>query len=91
MTRLVPLIIWVLVFTSLCRRLFRIWGSTIQKGRSDSSMGRGEDMVKDPLCNTYVPKKGAVEEKIRGTLYYFCSPVCAEGFRKKLLGTHESA
>ena len=41
------------------------------------------EMVKDPNCETYVPKDEAVHKTIRGVTHYFCSKTCAEEFSKK--------
>jgi len=40
-------------------------------------------MVKDQVCNTYLPKEDAVKEVYKGKEYYFCSDEC----RKKFLGS----
>jgi YHS domain-containing protein len=41
-------------------------------------------MIQDPVCRTYVPKGSAVEARIGGQTYYFCSVDCAETFQKQL-------
>ena len=41
------------------------------------------EMVQDPVCETYIPKAGAIERKIKGELIYFCSSGCAEVYEKK--------
>jgi len=40
------------------------------------------DMVKDPVCNTYIPVENAIKENIEGKTYYFCSPECRDKFIK---------
>jgi YHS domain-containing protein len=43
-------------------------------------------MVKDEMCNTYIPEENALKEKLDGQEYYFCSKECREKFleqRKK--------
>ena len=47
---------------------------------------RGEvidEMVQDPYCKTYVPRKDAVKKVIDGQEYSFCSTECAEKFNQK--------
>ena len=39
------------------------------------------DLVKDPICETYVPRRTAVARTAGATTYYFCSPACAAKFR----------
>ena len=37
-------------------------------------------MVKDEVCNTYLPKEDAIEVNINGKKYYFCSKECKQKF-----------
>jgi len=37
-------------------------------------------MVKDEICNTYLPKEDAVKEVYKGKEYYFCSRECHQKF-----------
>lgn len=37
-------------------------------------------MVKDEMCNTYLPEENALTEKLDGQEYYFCSKECRERF-----------
>ena len=37
-------------------------------------------MVKDEICNTYLPKEDAVKEVYKGKEYYFCSGECRQKF-----------
>jgi YHS domain-containing protein len=37
-------------------------------------------MVKDEICNTYLPKEDAIKEIHRGKEHYFCSPECRRKF-----------
>jgi uncharacterized protein len=43
----------------------------------------GGEMVRDPVCETYVPKATAIEKKMNGETVYFCSQTCAEAYLKK--------
>ena len=36
------------------------------------------DLVKDPVCQTYVPRRSAVARTAGPATYYFCSRDCAE-------------
>jgi len=42
-----------------------------------------DELVKDPVCGTYVPKKEAIVYGRRGKLYYFCSKECLEKFKQQ--------
>ena len=37
-------------------------------------------MVKDDVCNTYLPKEDALREVHQGIEYYFCSDSCRQKF-----------
>ena len=39
------------------------------------------DLVKDPVCETYVPRRTAVARTAGSATYYFCSPACAAKFK----------
>ena len=44
---------------------------------------KGEEMVLDPECRTYVLKDRATTRRIQGTLYSFCSEACAQRYEEK--------
>ena len=43
-----------------------------------------DEMVKDPYCNTYISKKGAITARMNGETFYFCCKECRESFHKKI-------
>lgn len=45
---------------------------------------RGDEMVLDPECHTYVLKDRAIERRVRGTPTYFCSEACAARYAEKI-------
>jgi len=36
----------------------------------------GDELVKDPVCQTYLPRSRALERTIHGMTRYFCSETC---------------
>ncbi len=42
-----------------------------------------EEMMRDPVCGTYVPASQAVTLKQEKETLYFCSEECREKFRQK--------
>ncbi|MGE5841897.1 MAG: YHS domain-containing protein [Deltaproteobacteria bacterium] len=48
-----------------------------------------DEMVQDPQCKTYVPRRQAVEKTIDGKSYHFCSDSCASKFLQE--GKREEA
>ncbi|MBI3611554.1 MAG: hypothetical protein HY204_12745 [Nitrospirae bacterium] len=43
----------------------------------------GGEMVKDPICETYIPKAAAIAKYSGGQTVYFCSQECADVYLKK--------
>jgi uncharacterized protein len=41
----------------------------------------GSEMVKDPSCETFIPKESAIRARIDGKDYYFCSKECLRKFK----------
>ena len=39
-----------------------------------------DEMVQDPFCGTYIPRRESVRRVIEGKEYLFCSDECAEKF-----------
>ncbi|MBD3413919.1 MAG: YHS domain-containing protein [Candidatus Aminicenantes bacterium] len=50
-----------------------------KKGRRRPS-SKPSIMVKDPACNTYLPKEDALKETYKGKDYFFCSAECRDRF-----------
>lgn len=44
----------------------------------------GEEMVKDPNCNTYIPLDSAIVGKVNGRHHYFCSKECLNAYKQKV-------
>jgi YHS domain-containing protein len=51
-----------------------------------------DEMVQDPVCKTYVPKRVALEgNRFDGQKEYFCSAECRENYlKKKTAGTENN-
>ena len=63
-------------------RIFKMLGrgktQEVKGYRVDSEPSRGEDLVQDPFCKTYVPKSQAYQREIEGQVQFFCSRECCE-------------
>jgi len=56
------------------------------RGKSTDGADRQEEldeMIEDPVCHTFVPKRIAVIEQMGGREYGFCSKECAVTFRSQ--------
>jgi uncharacterized protein len=49
--------------------------------RAEGEWELGGEMVKDPSCETYIPKESAIHARIDGKDYYFCSKECLRKFK----------
>ncbi|MBW1708557.1 MAG: hypothetical protein JRG97_05935 [Deltaproteobacteria bacterium] len=41
-----------------------------------------EDLIQDPNCGVYIPKRDAIPAAINGKTHYFCSQECREKYTK---------
>ena len=41
-----------------------------------------EELVQDPHCQTYIPKRLAIRKKVAGKEYYFCNQDCLKDYLK---------
>ena len=67
--------------------LVKGWISPSKSRRMERSGGGGElesEMVKDPICKTYIPKDSAIRTHIDGRDYYFCSRQCMKRFKREM-------
>ncbi len=51
--------------------------------RSGGGAEKGEEMVQDPICSSYVPISAAISIKTRQGYIYFCSGECRDKFMVK--------
>jgi YHS domain-containing protein len=70
-----------LVYLLLKKFLFA--SGRIGDRRRDERKIRGEDLVEDPSCHTYVPVSEAFRAKVDDKTLYFCSEECYKKFRDK--------
>jgi YHS domain-containing protein len=76
------LVILVLLYVGyrIVMMLRRIQSQNVKGYRMDVKQPKGEDLVQDPLCKTYVPKSQAYIKEIDGRDQYFCSSECCEKY-----------
>jgi YHS domain-containing protein len=49
--------------------------------RRATSASPRQELVKDPVCETYVPRRSALVRTVGPVTYYFCSPACVAKFK----------
>lgn len=82
MVRLVVLALIAVLVYLLLRVLLRLVAAGLP-GAGPGRAGRPalrDDLVKDPVCETWVPRRVAVTRVAGQTTYYFCSRACADRF-----------
>jgi YHS domain-containing protein len=82
---LVSLLLTVLYY--LLRQMFRGFKAPLQNDQKNSPAHRPDDeqdqMIQDPVCHIFVPRRIALIELIGGREYCFCSQECAGRFRNE--------
>jgi len=77
MARLILFIILFLVLYAILRILIKdtpVWRKKLYKET------KPEELVQDPYCQTYIPKKSAIKKRVSGKNYYFCKQECLKKF-----------
>ena len=77
--RLIILALLVYVAYRLIRGLSR----SKQEIHTTPDGGVIDEMVQDPVCKTYVPRREAVKKVINGQAVFFCSHECASRYEKE--------
>jgi uncharacterized protein len=73
----------LIFFGILAYLLYRlVKGVFSPKAKVDRGNPQGivDEMVQDPFCKTYIPRRDAVRRVIQGQEYSFCSDDCARKF-----------
>ena len=79
------LLVFLLVFLLLL--LFTVLRSLMkgllgQRNKQNTGL-EAEELVQDPCCQTYIPKRTALRKKVGGREYYFCNKECVTKFLDK--------
>ena len=69
-----------LVVLVVLRLLGRLIAGVIQGMREEPlpASGSGREMVRDHVCNTFLPRNRALRAVIDGQEAHFCSPACRD-------------
>jgi len=79
-------ILFVLLLIRLVLRGIATW---VRGQRPTPAAGRGNtaadmELVRDRICNTFVPRKSALRATLAGREEYFCGPACRDRARAAL-------
>ena len=73
----------IFIYIIIAYLLYRVLKSLFAKSKGiEKTAGGGiiDEMVQDPYCKTYIPRKDAQKKVIGGQEYFFCSDECASKF-----------
>jgi YHS domain-containing protein len=81
----------LLLITALLGVLYFLLRQAVRGFRNKEVGNRGtfvdqDQMVEDPVCHTFVPRRNAVIETVSGQTYCFCSKQCAAAFQNRQAG-----
>ena len=82
---LLYVLIVLLVVRMVGRSVARLFGAGSEVRRSGATTRppsrKAEDLVRDPVCNTYVPRSRALTAVVEGHQEHFCSEACRDRAR----------
>jgi len=81
MSRLILFIILLLLLYLILHHLIKDMPVRRKKLNRESEP---EELVQDPYCKTYIPKKSASKKKISGRWLYFCNQECMKNYMNKI-------
>jgi uncharacterized protein len=79
-------LLYTLIFLLLVRMVGRwlavlLGGEVRRAGTTSRPSRKAEDLVRDPVCNTYVPRSRALTAVVGGHAEHFCSEACRDRAR----------
>ncbi len=75
----------LIYFAVLIYLLYRLVKGFLKQGkeyREKANDGAVDEMVQDPVCKTYIPRREAYRRTFGGKEILFCSRECADKFKK---------
>jgi len=80
-------ILWIFALLALFWLGKRLFGSSraVAGPRASSKVPTARDgvMVRDRVCNTFLPESSALRTRIDGVDHYFCSERCRKAFLER--------
>lgn len=76
-------LIFLAILVYVAYRLIRGLNRSKQEIHTTPDGGVIDEMVQDPVCETYVPRRDAVKKMIDGRDVFFCSHECASRYEKE--------
>ena len=77
----------ILVVLLAVRFVLRFLAAVVQGYRGAERREAATEMVRDRVCDTFVPRARALMAIVDGREQYFCSPECRDRARRRLATT----
>lgn len=77
------LILFIFLLLLLYAILYYLIKDMVVRRNKWSRESEPEELVQDPYCQTYIPKRTAVRKRVTGRDYYFCTKECLRKFLKE--------
>lgn len=72
------LLFWLLVARLALRTIGAFLRGLREPAARSKSKAGATDLVRDRICNTFVPRDRAIAAKVGGRTEYYCSPACRD-------------
>ncbi len=76
------ILLWIILFLLLYGILRYLMKDMFLRRKKLYKETESEELVQDPYCQTYVPKRSAIRKRLYGKDYYFCEEECLKKFIK---------
>jgi YHS domain-containing protein len=73
-------VFWVLAVIGFMWFLRRLQGAALQQRRATTGGKAAESMVRDRICQTFLPEADALKVDKAGKTHFFCSTTCRDRF-----------
>jgi YHS domain-containing protein len=80
---MIRFIFFTILFFILYYLLLYLLKGILPRKKRTNPESEPEELVQDPNCQTYIPKRSALKKKISGNSLYFCSQECLKNYLKK--------
>ena len=77
MLRLILFVVSTVILYAILHFLIKDMSSS--RKRANRSV-EPEELVQDPCCQTYIPKRSAIKKNVAGKEYYFCNQDCLRNY-----------
>ncbi len=83
MARFILFVVLAYIFYHLLKFFFK---ETTPRKRNPEARLEPEELVQDPYCQKYIPKRLAIRNRIQGRDFYFCDRDCMDSYLRREKG-----